>query len=286
MEEVVKEILDSSKPLSVPEKNTACCPRHSRMGANWFIRCLKNIINQRQSKKIKYCIVLIILFLIASTVISTFVFPAMLAMFDVVASRLPLETRLFLTAKNWIESHFLYLIVAIPIFFAIFKLYPFFAGRWRVFGLLIEKIPIVGSIHKYSVSWKLCLITGSLLKFGIPLGEALSTAGRGLRMPLLTKAADRISTRLEMGATPEDAIREDRDIPDCVRWAADLAYANNNLSETLIKLGNTYRDIESIFKERALSIAFVFFILLISAMIFTTLLLPVYMPLFTMAGAV
>ena len=220
---------------------------------------------------------------ITFTVISKFVFPVFLEMFSSIGAQLPLTTRVVIGAGKWMTHNYSNILVAILIALGCLKCIPFLAGRWKRPNFLIMKIPFVGQIHQYSVSWKLCLITGSLLKLEVPLADAVATAGKGLRMPWLVKAADRISTRLDMGMSPDEAIREDKDMLDCIRWAIDLA-DDDDLPDTLIKLGNTYREIQHIMTDRALSVLYILLILLISATIFGFLLLPVYMPIFTMAG--
>lgn len=272
------------KALCVAGEKFGVLPKAILLGCE--LTFFSSEIKNGKRSKFFYCILLMIVFCVTSLVISIFVFPVMQEIYALHGSRPHWSTRFVIHAESWIRSNFLYILVPALLFPAGLRFLLFLAGRWRQLNSLIGKIPFAGPIYQYAVSWKLCLITGSLLKLGVPLPDAVATVGKGLRMPLLVKAADRISAGLDLGKSPEVAIGEEKDIPDCVRWAAELTHKNDDFAETLIRLGETYRKIERETTDRALSIIVVISILLISALIFTTMLLPVYMPVFTMVGTV
>ncbi len=218
-------------------------------------------------------------------VILIFVIPVFQDMFAALGAQLPGLTQVIINFSNWVKQYFLYLIVATWISVVFISYYPCWLYRWERVYHFLEALPLAGRIFRYSRLWKIFYGLGSLLQMGLPLDEAVAVMGKGLHMPILVKNADRISARLGQGIEPADAISKEKIFPDCMRWAIGTSETSGDIPNTLIKVGTMYRELKESLLTRFVSVAYLLFTMIIIGIV-GVVVISIYLPIFTMAGAV
>ncbi|GAH66877.1 unnamed protein product [marine sediment metagenome] len=114
------------------------------------------------------------------------------------------------------------------------------------------------------------------------MDKAVAVMGKGLRMPALVAAADRISARLGKGIDPADAMVEEKMFPAGILWAIAIAETSGDFPNTLVKTGLAYRELAGAFLTRFTAVTNLFLLLILFAII-AILVISMYLPMFSMA---
>jgi type IV pilus assembly protein PilC len=118
--------------------------------------------------------------LMTVSVLLIYVVPVFAKMFVDAGGALPLPTQVIISFSTWITKEYgaLYLLFGA----AILVIGLWLALKWDRADQLLERLPWLGRVFRYSRWWKIAYGMGTLMQEGVPLDEALATLGKGLRM--------------------------------------------------------------------------------------------------------
>jgi type IV pilus assembly protein PilC len=213
-------------------------------------------------------------------IFSIFVIPVFTDMFASFGSSLPYLTQIsseisrILLKYGWI---FMIFIIIAYLGLSIWNRYI-----WSYILRLFMFIPVVGKLAKLSWQWKIFYGLGSLMREGVPLDKALGTLGRGLNIPFLRKAEERVALLSEQGVDPFDILKRENIFSKDIKWALSFSDPGKDLYLNLIKIGERYREILGIQLTRFVSFYHIFFLIILFVII-GFMVISMYLPLFEMA---
>lgn len=145
--------------------------------------------------------------------------------------------------------------------------------RWKM------KIPLVGEVWtKYQVA-QLSRVLGTLLTGGIPLVQALETAGRSLGSLLMKKALDRSSVLVREGRSLSSALNSTGVIPDLAVDMMEVGESTGALPQMLASVAEFYEEDVSTRMTAILSLiepAIMIFMGIFVAFVLVALYLPIF----------
>jgi type IV pilus assembly protein PilC len=123
-----------------------------------------------------YPCVIAVMAVVTIVILVTFVLPRFEVFFKSFHAKLPLPTRMLLSLASFFENWGLVLLVVFVLGgIGLFVYSRTEAGRFRRDRTLL-KVPIFGEIVRYAVIERFCRILGSMLRAGVPIPEAMSSA--------------------------------------------------------------------------------------------------------------
>lgn len=215
--------------------------------------------------------------------ISIFVFivPVFQEMYAAAEGKLPEITVFVINSSNWIKSHLFLVIVFSSISLAALIRFPHWVRRHERICRIIEAIPVIGVVFRYARWWRALYGTGALTRAGIKIDDSLKAMGKGLDMPVLLIAGQRISSRLDRGFEPAEALKDEKIFPKRLGWALSIAADNSDVADTLENIGRIYREIAVNKMNRITSFAYVM-LTMILILIVGIIVFSMYLPLFTL----
>jgi type IV pilus assembly protein PilC len=210
------------------------------------------------------------------------VVPVFEEMFASFGRGLPYLTQLTVGVSRTVGRYSLPLVLVFTAAFVLIRCHARWVYRWRLLYGIVERIPLAGRYFRYSRWWKMLYGLGGLMKAGVPLEDAVKAMGRGLRMPAMVQASDRISTRLAQGMDLAEALRAEKIFPTGISWAVAVAEAGGDIPDTLVTLGAAYRGLAQGLMGR-LAAGINVLILLVIVWTICGIIVSMYLPIFGMA---
>lgn len=114
------------------------------------------------------------------------------------------------------------------------------SGR-RIWTRIIYATPLIGTMVRSSRLAAFVDLLSVLVKYQVPLPEAMQLAGDASSDPFLAEQARDVRTRLEHGATLGEALTARHLLPNWLAWMAKSGDQRNDLAPTLEQVGVVYR---------------------------------------------
>ncbi len=167
--------------------------------------------NNKFKKAMRYPITVIVALVLAFVTVIMTVVPKFRSIFAELGADLPAATKLLLSAESFFRNYGIYIILfLIGIFFAHRHFYKNSEEyRYRVDAILanpkfylIGKLVYLSNIHNYT------LVFGSLIKAGIPVSDALSTAIGVVDNRYIRKELESVNINIGRGASLSEAFEQ------------------------------------------------------------------------------
>ena len=112
-------------------------------------------------------------------VMTVFVLPRFKVFFESFHAKLPLATRMLISATDWLTNHWVMLAtIFVLLIVGIVAGLRTTAGK-KVRDHLLLRAPVVGDVVRFTVVERFCRILTSMLQSGVPIPDALSLASSG-----------------------------------------------------------------------------------------------------------
>jgi type II secretory pathway component PulF len=189
-----------------------------------------------------YPIFITVATLLLSGVLTVFIFPKVMPIFQSLDIKLPLSTIIILTISDFLSNYGWHVIIgAVIIFiasrFALHQSPPF---RFAVHQLAL-KIPVFGVLLKYYFMTNFCRTLGLLLKSGVSLVDAIIITGNTLGNEVYKRECQKMSASVIAGEQISTYLATKPHIfPDFTAHLIAIGETTGSLIETLIYLSNMF----------------------------------------------
>lgn len=232
-----------------------------------------------------YPSVLIVLVIALIVFLVTYVVPNFAALYNSMEAKLPAATRVLIavgtTARGYVVTGAACLVIAA-------------LGAWiwakressqETLDKIKMRIPLLGLLWtKYQVA-QLSRVLGTLLVGGIPLVQALETAGRSLGSVLLKKTLDQTATRVREGKSLSASLKSTGIFPGLAIDMMEVGESTGALPQMLSSVAEFYEDDVSTRMTALLSLiepAIMIFMGIFVAFV----LIALYLPIFSLADTI
>ena len=174
---------------------------------------LENIRDNKAKfkKAMRYPITVIIALVIAFVTVIMAVVPKFREIFKELGANLPAATKFLLATESFFRNYGVYIIIFIVVGFFVFKyLYKTDVSfRYNVDKILASpKFYLIGKTVYLSNMYNYTLVFGSLIKSGIPVSDALSTAIGVVENSYIRKQLETINTNIGRGVGLSEAFED------------------------------------------------------------------------------
>lgn len=204
-------------------------------------------LNRKVRGALTYPIFVLFTLIIVMILILTFVIPQLKVIFDDAGIKLPYLTRSIIGLSEILKKFGLYILIALAIV-------GFFIARYRktpngkkFFDQLTIKIPVFGLLLRKSYMARFTRTFASLISSGLPLVDALETAGQTIGNSLYESEINKIASSVKSGLTLSDTFKKSSLIPKMVGQLASVGEKSGNIDQVFNTLADFFdRDVDSI----------------------------------------
>jgi type IV pilus assembly protein PilC len=232
-----------------------------------------------------YPLVVLGIAVLVTMVILIFVIPVFQEMFTSLGGNLPIPTQVVVALSNFVKSKIVYIIFAIILFVYAFRRYYKTEKGRAVVDELILKVPVFGIlIRKVSVA-KFTRTMGTMLTSGVPILGALDIVAKTAGNKTIETAIYNVRSSIAEGRTMADPLAETKVFPAMVCSMIAVGESTGALDTMLVKIADFY-DEEVDQAVENLTAMIEPFMLVFLGVVVGGLLIAMYLPIFTMAGAI
>jgi type IV pilus assembly protein PilC len=217
-------------------------------------------------------------------VIMTYAIPAFAKTFESMNMELPLVTKLLIAVSNFTRAYILHIVAALALAAFCLRLYGGTQEGGQRFARLKLRLPILGKIAQMTGASQFAHTMSTMLSAGMPILQALEVSGRSMSNACMAKAIAETIPGVEGGRTLGECMSHFSDLPDMLVQMTAVGEATGSLEATLEILAEYYDNEVDTLTAKALSLLEPIIIVFL-AVIVVTLLLAVYLPMFSMYGA-
>ncbi|PLX43252.1 MAG: pilus assembly protein PilC [Deltaproteobacteria bacterium] len=223
--------------------------------------------------------------IIVGAVILIWVIPVFQKLFASGGKALPAPTQFVINLSEFVQSYFLLILVVLVAFIMIIKrVYRTEKGR-AAFDRAFIRMPIVGPlIRKVSVA-KFTRTLGTLISSGVPILEGLDVVAKTAGNVVVERAIMMTRESISEGRTIAEPLEETKVFPPMVVQMISVGEATGALDQMLSKIADFY-DTEVDEAVAALTSAIEPLLMVFLGGTIGGLIIAMYLPVFTMAGAV
>ena len=232
-----------------------------------------------------YPIITLVVAFIVVAVILVFVIPVFQEMFADFGSELPLMTQFVVTLSEVVKKKIIYIIIAIVGFiFAFKKFYSTEKGHAMVDDFSL-KLPIFGDLIRKVAVAKFTRTMGTMLSSGVAILDALDIVSKTAGNKTIERALVSVRSGITEGRTMADPLEESGVFPSMVCQMISVGESTGALDAMLDKIADFYDDeVDQAVENLTSAIEPVMMVFM--GIIIGGLVIAMYLPIFTMAGAI
>lgn len=219
------------------------------------------------------------------TIIMTYAVPTFAATFASMEMELPLATRMVVGLSHFFSRYFWVLLGITAAIILLLKLYSNTAkGRLRMAQWRLT-LPILGKLAVMTAASQFAHTMSAMLCAGMPILKALDTASRSMSNQYLSEQIQGVIPQVESGRPLGECLLSCRDLPIMLVQMTAMGEATGSLESTLEIQAEYYDNEVDTLSARALSLLEPV-IICVMAVFVVLILLSIYLPLFSMYGAI
>lgn len=211
--------------------------------------------------------------------------PTLTSTFAGMGIDLPLPTRILIGASNFMSRYILWLILAA----ALIALVLYGWGRTEkgrdALARFRLRLPVLGRIAEMSSASQFAHTMSAMMAAGTPILQALEVAGRSMSNFCMSREVLETVPGVEAGRRLGDCMGRKQHLPDLLVQMTAVGENTGSIEGTLDVLAEYYDNEVDTATARALSLLEPIIIVFLAAIV-VVILLAVYLPLFTMEGAI
>ena len=218
-------------------------------------------------------------------VILVFVIPVFDEMFASFGSALPVPTQIVVTMSNVFQKNFVWIAMGIfAIFYTVKKIYASKTGKYRMDAMFL-KAPVAGPlIRKVAVS-KFTRTLSTMLQSGVPILDALQVVAKTSGNKVIEAAIFRVAESIAEGRPIAEPLEESGVFPNMVVQMINVGESVGALDTMLGKIADFYDGEVDQAVENLTAMIEPLMMVVLGGMI-GGLVVAMYLPIFSMAGAV
>jgi type IV pilus assembly protein PilC len=147
---------------------------------------------------------------------------------------------------------------------------------WSPTGLLTS-IPLIGPLWAWSGMTEFCRLLGTLIRFDVPLPEALRLTADGVRDPGVGRVCRRLAEQVEHGQTLASGVAQSRLFPNSLTALIQWGQRIGGLPSALLMAGDIYAErvrYQAMFVRAALPPILLIVVLVLAGLLMVALFLP------------
>ena len=218
-------------------------------------------------------------------VMMVFVIPTFQEMFAEFGQALPAATLAVLSISNFFKAHIiLIIIVSFAIIYSIRRIYKTERGRLIMDDLFL-KAPIVGPLIRKVAVARFTRTMGTMITSGVPILEGLDLTSKTAGNKIVERAVIEAKNSISEGKTMTEPLKESGVFPPMVIQMIAAGEAIGALDDMLNKIADFY-DEEVDSAVAALTSLLEPLLMIFLGVIIGGLVIAMYLPIFSMAGAI
>lgn len=218
-------------------------------------------------------------------VIMRFVVPTFEQMFSDVGAELPVPTQILMGISNFVVNYGAYAIVGLVIFYFVFRrILETETGR-RLWDSFLLKMPIFGDLLRKVAVARFCRTLGTMISSGVPILDALEICSRSAGNYVVEDAIMKTRDSISEGRTIAEPLAESGVFPGMVCQMINVGEATGALDTMLNKIADFYDDEVEVAVAGITSLIEPFIIVFLGVVV-GGLVVALYLPIFSMAGAI
>jgi type IV pilus assembly protein PilC len=215
----------------------------------------------------------------------TFVVPVFASMFKDMGGELPGPTKMVLAASDFMKAYIGYMFIGTVIgVFALMRYIKTPKGQWQWDNMMLV-LPLFGDLTRKSAVARFCRTLGTLLSSGVPIIDALTVTARTSGNKVLEAGIYRTVEAISGGQSIAEPLKATGAFPPMVIQMIAVGERTGGLSDMLTRVSDFY-DIEVEAAVDALTSMIEPLIIVVLGGIIGAVLIAMYLPMFSMAGAV
>ena len=227
-----------------------------------------------------------VLAVVVVAIIMIFAVPVFKSTFESFGGELPAITQFVIDSSDfWTHWWWLVLaiILAIVIIIKVGKRNDAFHEKWSKLGLMIGKIrtPVIGRLNLMNGAAQYAGTMSVMMAAGLPIVKAVGVTARSMENFFLARSLESTIPDLEAGKTLASCLADQGTLPNLAIEMTAVGEQTGALEHTMEVIGEYYDNEVETASARALSVLEPIIIVILAVIVFT-LLLSVYLPLFTM----
>lgn len=232
-----------------------------------------------------YPIVVVAIAIIVIAVILIFVIPVFQDMFASFGQALPVPTQIVVAMSDFMKGNVFYIIIALFVLFYVFKQYRNSKGGRRVTDNLSLKLPVFGDLLKKTAVARFTRTLGTMLSSGVPILDSLEIVAKTAGNVIIEEIIFEVRSSIAEGQTIAEPLSENDIFPGMVIQMISVGEATGALDTMLEKIADFYDKEVDAAVEALTSMLEPLLMLFLGGSI-GGLVVAMYLPIFTMAGAV
>ncbi|MFA5323301.1 MAG: type II secretion system F family protein [Smithella sp.] len=170
------------------------------------------------------------------------VIPVFKQMFEGMGGELPALTQALITASEFTQSYFLFMIAVLVVIYIVFiRFYRTEKGRWTVDSLIL-KAPVFGDLLKKVAVAKFSRTLSTMMSSGVPILEGLSIVSKTSGNVVIEKALMETRQSISEGQSIAEPLTKTAIFPPMVVQMIAVGEATGALDSMLSKIANFYDD--------------------------------------------
>jgi type IV pilus assembly protein PilC len=242
-------------------------------------------LKSRIKGALTYPIVVLAIAFIVIAVILIFVIPVFQDMFASFGSALPAPTQLVVAMSDFMKGNIHWIILAIIAFVFAFKQYANTKGGRKTIDTWSLKLPVFGDLLKKTAVARFTRTLGTMMSSGVPILDSLEIVAKTAGNVVLEEIIYDVRGSIAEGQTIAEPLSENDIFPGMVIQMISVGEATGALDTMLEKIADFY-DKEVDNAVDALTSMLEPLLMLFLGGAIGGLVVAMYLPIFTMAGAV
>jgi type IV pilus assembly protein PilC len=229
--------------------------------------------------------VVVAIAIIVIAVILIFVIPVFEAMFTEFGSALPAPTQFVVNLSNFVKNNVHFIIAAFIVFFFLFRRYRNTKGGRKSIDNLSLKLPIFGDLIKKTAVARFTRTLGTMLASGVPILDSLEIVAKTSGNVIIEEIIYDVRGSIAEGQTISEPLSETDVFPGMVVQMISVGEATGALDTMLNKIADFYDSEVDAAVEALTSMLEPMLMLFLGGSI-GGLVVAMYLPIFSMAGAI
>ena len=242
-------------------------------------------LKSRIKGALTYPIVVMAIAFIVIAVILIFVIPVFQDMFSSFGSALPMPTQIVVNMSDFMKGNIHWIILAIIAFVYAFKQYAKTQGGRKTIDTWSLKLPVFGDLLKKTAVARFTRTLGTMMSSGVPILDSLEIVAKTAGNVVIEEIIYDVRGSIAEGQTIAEPLSENDIFPGMVIQMISVGEATGALDTMLGKIADFY-DKEVDTAVDALTSMLEPLLMLFLGGAIGGLVVAMYLPIFTMAGAV
>jgi type IV pilus assembly protein PilC len=218
-------------------------------------------------------------------VLLRFVIPSFEKMFTNMGGDLPGLTKLVIGMSNWLGQNMFIVFGGLVVFVFFFKRFIATKRGRLIFDASLLKLPLFGPLLKKVAVARFTRTMGTMLSSGVPIIEALGIVSKASGNMVIENALIEVKDRVAEGSQMADPLARTQIFPNMVVQMIAVGESTGAMDVMLTKIADFYDDEVEASVDSLTSLMEPIMMVVLGGIV-GTILVAMYLPIFTIAGAV